>query len=135
LLHQNVYRICRQRQGAVGVFRFQWGLDYLAVLPRDGSLNFQRTTVEVDVYPLQSQQLAPPQPGGEIEVVELVHAAVSGLLEESAELVGGQRFHFLVFDFRQGAALRWILAHQLLLHSEIVRRADHLVDVADGLWC
>ena len=28
-------------------------------------------------------------------------------------------------------ALRWILAHQLLLHGEIVRRADHLVDVAD----
>ena len=33
LLHQNVYRVCRQRQCAVGVFRFQWGLDYLAVLP------------------------------------------------------------------------------------------------------
>ena len=34
LLHfQYAYRVCRQRQCAVGVFRFQWGFDYLAVLP------------------------------------------------------------------------------------------------------
>ena len=33
LLHQNVYRIRRQRQCAVGVFRFQWCFDYFAVLP------------------------------------------------------------------------------------------------------
>ena len=31
LLHQNVYRICRQRQGAVGVFRFQRHLNDFAV--------------------------------------------------------------------------------------------------------
>ncbi len=52
------------------------------------------------------QQFAPPKAGGKVEVVELVHAAVPGLLEEGAELVGGQRFHLLVLDFRQGAALR-----------------------------
>jgi len=44
-------------------------------------------------------------------------------------LVGGQRFHLLVFDFRQGAALRRIAGYQLLLHGEIVRRANHLMDV------
>ena len=33
LLHQNVYRIRRQRQCAVGVFRFQRCFDHLAVLP------------------------------------------------------------------------------------------------------
>jgi len=56
-------------------------------------------------------------------------------LEEGAELVGGQRFHLLVLDFWQGAALCRIAGYQLLLDGEIVRRADHLVDVADGLWC
>ena len=30
---QNAYRVCRQRQGAVGVFRFQRCFDHLAVLP------------------------------------------------------------------------------------------------------
>ena len=83
----------------------------------------------------QSQQFAAPTSGGEVEVVELVHTAVPGLLEKGAELVRGQRFHLFVFDFRQGAALRWIFRDKALLHGEIVRRADHLVDVADGLWC
>ena len=62
-------------------------------------------------------------------------AAAVARVEEGAELVGGQGFHLLVFDFRQGAALRRVAGYQLLLHGEIVRRADHLVDVADGLWC
>ena len=44
----------------LGVFRFQWCFDYLAVLPRDGPLDFQHTTVEVDVRPFQPQQFAPP---------------------------------------------------------------------------
>ena len=34
----------------------QGGFHYLAVLPRDGPLDFQHTTVEVDVRPLQPQQ-------------------------------------------------------------------------------
>ena len=33
---------------------------YLAVLPGNGPLDFQHTTVEVDVRPFQSQQFAPP---------------------------------------------------------------------------
>ena len=65
-------------------------------------MDFQYATVKVYIRPFQPQQLAPPKSGSEVEVVELVHAAVPGLLEEGAELVGGQRFLFLVFDFRQG---------------------------------
>ena len=49
-------------------------------------------------------------------------------------MVGGQGFHLFVLHLWQGAALRWIPAHQCLLDGEVVRRADHLVDVADGLW-
>ena len=97
-------------------------------------MDFQHATVEVDVRPFQSQQFAPPQAGGQIDVVQGEHAAVPGLAEEGAELISGQRFHFLVFDFRQGAALCRVFAHQLLLHSEIVRRADHLVDVPHRFW-
>ena len=99
LYFQNVYRICRQRQCAVGVFRFQRCFHYLAVLPRDGSLDFQYATVKVYIYPLQPQQFPTAQARCEVEVIEFVHAAVSGFLEEGAELVGGQRFHFFVFDF------------------------------------
>ena len=55
-MHQNAYRVCRQGQCAVGVFRFQRGFDYFAILPRDGSLNFQCSVPEVHIRPLQSQQ-------------------------------------------------------------------------------
>ena len=92
-------------------------------------MDFQHTTVEINVRPFQSQQFAAPKSGGEVEVVELVHAAVPGLLEEGAELIRGQRFHLFVFDFRQGAALRWIFCDKTLLDGEVVRRADHLMDV------
>ena len=95
---------------------------------------FQHTTVEVDVCPFQTQQFAPPQPGGEVEVVEFVHAAVPGLPEEGAELVGGQGFHLLVLHLWQGTALCGIFCDEVLLHSEIIRRADHLVDVPYRLW-
>ena len=98
-------------------------------------MDFQHTTDEINVRPFQSQQFAAPKSGGEVEVVEFVHTAVPGLPEEGAELVGGQGFHLFVLLLWQGAALRWILAHQLLLQGEIVRRADHLVDVADGFRC
>lgn len=95
---QNAYRVCRQGQCAVGVFRFQ-RRDHFAVLPGNGPLDFQYATVEINVRPFQSQQFAAPKSGGEVEVVELVHAAVPGFLKEGAELVGGQGLHFLVFDF------------------------------------
>ena len=97
-------------------------------------MDFQHATVEVDVRPFQPQQFAPPKSGSEVEVVELIHAAVPGLLEEGTELVSGQGLHLLVFDFRQGAALCRIAGYQLLLHSEVICRADQLMDVPDGLW-
>ena len=98
-------------------------------------MDFQHTTVEINIRPLQPQQFTPPKSGGEIEVVELVHAAVPGLLEKGAELIRGQCFHLFVFDFRQGAALCRIAGYQLLLHGEIVCRADHLMDVSHGFRC
>ena len=135
LLHQNVYRICRQWQGAIGVFCFQRGLDHFSVLPGNGPLNFQHTTVEVNVRPLQPQQFPTAQAGGQVDVVQGEHAAIPGLAEEGAELVGGQGFHLFVFDFWQGAALRWIFRDEVLLDSEVVRRADHLMDVSHGFRC
>ena len=98
-------------------------------------MNFQYSVLKVHICPLQAQQFAPPQSRGEVEVVELVHAAVPSLLEEGAELVGGQGLHFLVFDLRQGAALCRIFRDEVLLDGEVVRRTDHLVDVANGFRC
>lgn len=69
-----------------------------------------------------------------LAVVELVHAAIPGFLEEGAELVGSQRFHLLVFHLWQSAALRRVAGYQLLFDGEVVRRADHLVNIPYCLW-
>ena len=52
LYFQNAYRVCRQGQGAVGVFRFQRGFHHFAVLPRDGSLHPDCTVFKVHICPL-----------------------------------------------------------------------------------
>lgn len=116
-------------------FSFQRCLDYFAVLPGNGPLDFQYATDEINVRPFQSQQFAAPKSGGEVEVVELVHAAVLSLMEEGAELVGGQRFHLLVFDFWQCAALCWIFRDETLFEGEVVCRPDHLMNVPHGFRC
>ena len=44
-------------------------------------------------------------------------------------MVGGQGLHLFVFDFWQCAALCGIFRDEVLLYGEVIRRADHLVDV------
>ena len=51
LLHQNVYRVCRQRQGAVGVFCFQRHLNDLAVDAPDLPLNPKVSFFQINVRP------------------------------------------------------------------------------------
>ena len=77
------------------------------------------TTVEVDVRPFQSQQFAAPKSGGEVEVVELVHAAVSGLWKKAPSWSAVSVFYLFVFDFWQGTALCRIAGYQLLLDGEL----------------
>ena len=51
LLHQNVYRVCRQRQCAVGVFCFQRHLNDLAVDAPDLALNPKVSFFQINVRP------------------------------------------------------------------------------------
>ena len=51
LLHQNAYRVCRQGQGAVGVFRFQRHLNDFAVDAPDLPLNPEVSFFQINVRP------------------------------------------------------------------------------------
>ena len=51
LYFQNVYRVCRQRQGAVGVFCFQRHLNDLAVDAPDLPLNPKVSFFQINVRP------------------------------------------------------------------------------------
>ena len=51
LYFQNAYRVCRQRQGAVGVFRFQRHLNDFAVDAPDLPLNPEVSFFQINVRP------------------------------------------------------------------------------------
>ena len=51
LYFQNVYRVCRQRQGAVGIFCFQRHLNDLAVDAPDLPLNPKVSFFQINVRP------------------------------------------------------------------------------------
>ena len=69
----------------VGVFRFQRGLDHLAVLPGYSPLHLDHSAVEIYIRPFQPQQFAPPQSGGEIKVVDEDVAIIAGLAATEVE--------------------------------------------------
>ena len=70
LLLQNVHRVFRQRQGAVGVFRLERSLYDFAVDPGDLPFYPEVAPVQVNILPLQAQQLSPPKAGGQLHIVQ-----------------------------------------------------------------
>ena len=59
LVLQDVHRIVREGDGAVGVLGFQWCLYHLAVNPGYLSADPEGVGLEVDIGPLEPQQLTP----------------------------------------------------------------------------
>ena len=57
------------RNIAVGVFRFQRGLDNFPILAEDLSSDVDDPLVQIDIAPLQPQQFSPPETRGEVDVV------------------------------------------------------------------
>ena len=112
---QNAYRILCQRQGAVGVFRFQRCLHHLTVDPGDLPPYPEVTPLQIDVLPLQAEKFSPAEPSSQFQIVELKHAAVLGLSPEGLELLHQQGFHLLVLQLGRGTALRRICGDQFLL--------------------
>ena len=80
---QNFYCLWRDRHRAVGVLCFQRCFHDLAVHSGNLPPHLDDGVLPVDVLPLQPQQLAPPQAGGQFNVVHLVDACGLGFGEES----------------------------------------------------
>lgn len=140
LLRQNSYRTICQQQGAVAVFRFQRRLDDLPVDPGHLAADAEVAPLQVDVLPLETQQLAPAQAGGQLHIVHLIDAAFFGLPEEGCQLFLGQGFHLLALQSGQGTAVRRVVDDEPLPLGEVQRGGYDLVDIthcfrakADGL--
>ena len=140
MLRQNSYRTICQRQGAVAVFRFQRRLDDLPVDPGHLAMDTETAPLQVDVLPLESQQLAPAQAGGQLHIVHLENAGHFSFLEEGRQLFLGQGFHLLALQSGQGTAVCRVVDDEPLPLGEVQRGGYDLVDIthcfrakADGL--
>ena len=70
VLLENLHRFRRQQYLPIGVVRLGCCLLYDAIYSLNLALNLQHPGFKVDVVPLEAEQLAPSQSGGQIEVVE-----------------------------------------------------------------
>ena len=133
LLLQNTYRIRRQRQGAVGVLRLQWGFDDLSIDPCDLPLDPEAALRQINIFPSQPQQFTSPKACRQFNVVQLEDTALLRFPQEGCQLFYWQSFHFLMFQLWQGTAVCWIAADELLIFGKIHRGGNHLVDSPHGL--
>ena len=82
LVFENLHRILPDGHASIGVFRFQRSLYHLAIDPGDLAAHLNRASLQVDVLPLEAQQLAAPQPDGQLDIAHLEHAARPGFVAE-----------------------------------------------------
>ena len=132
LLLQNAYRICPQRDGAVGIFRFQRSLPYLAIDAANLTAHPERLSGEINVLPLETQQFTPAQTSCQFNVVHLENSGVLGLQQKCCQLVSAQGLHFPVLRFGKGAAVRGVMRDQVLLDGKLHGGRNDLIDVADS---
>ena len=104
LLPENFCGVRPDGEGAVGIFCFQRCFHHLPVDPHNLPPHRDRLLLQVDVLPMKPQQLPSPQPGSQLQVVELKYAAGFRLPEKRLQLVGGEGLHLPVFQSGQGSA-------------------------------
>ena len=100
-MFQNLDGILRLRQRPVGVLAFPVCFYDFVIDPGDLPFHLEVVMFEIDVLPLQAEQLASPETGCQLHVVHLEYPAVSGLSKEGVHLFNGQCFHLPMFQLRR----------------------------------
>lgn len=85
-----------------------WRGHQFAPYPVNLPLYPQRPGAEVQVPPLEGQDLAPAQAGGQLQQQKLVASVLPGLDHQPLDLLRSQDFHFSAFDRREFTAVRWV---------------------------
>lgn len=88
--------------------------------------------IKVQVAPLQSQQLAAPQTGCQLQQEELVVAFFPRLNQEALDFLSRKHLHFSRFFGRQSAAVGWVALEQAILYSLLQRTAAAEMAVPHG---
>ena len=102
----------------------------------DGSnlaVNMQRTRAEIQVMPLEPQQLTLPQARGQLYQKQLVEALFLGLDQEALHLIPGEDLHLLGAGGRQLAAHNGIGLDQMILHCLVQCHFTDGIATANGV--
>ena len=106
---------------------------YDAIYSLNLALNLQHPGFKVDVVPLEAEQLAPSQSGGQIEVVEFKHAGFLRLPEEVGQLFRRQHLHLSVLFLWQTTAFRGIDGQQPFHNRFLASGVDYRVNIPHRL--
>ena len=128
LLYQQFYGSLRDSQLANGVGRLgladhQFTVDAVHLLA-DGDGH----VLHVQVRPQQSQQLSPPQAGGQLQIEGRQQSTPLGFGQIRADLVLRQYFHLPLFQLWQAAALGGIGENQPFRHRLLQAVVQQRVD-------
>ena len=133
LLPQDFNRLGRDTDCPVGVLGFQRCFHDLTVYSCYLAAHLDDAILPVDVTPLESEKLTPPQTGCQLDVVHLINAGGFRFLEERLKLLCRDGLHLLVFQLGERHRLARILRDDLLRHGEVHGRGDDLIDIPNRL--
>ena len=74
----------------------------------------QRPGLEIEIIPLESQKLAPPQASGNLQQKQFIAAILPGLDQQTLDLVRSEHLHFPGLGGRKPAAVCGVTGNQLL---------------------
>src|SRR5919112_1177774 len=101
---------------------------------RQATANLERgiRAFEIHVFPLDGQELALPQAGGDGQYVEGFHSVSLDRIEECPHLIPGEGLHLLsagLWRFHGRGGIAW---DQAIVSSQFERLAERAVDVQYG---
>src|SRR5215211_1956428 len=98
---------------------------------RQATANFERRigAFKIQVFPLEGQQFALPQAGGDGQYVEGLHTVASYSIEERPYLIPGEGLHFLSAGLRRLHSFSDVAWDQPVVSSLFERLAEGAVDV------
>ena len=93
-----------------------------------GSVNLpfhpQRPGLEIEVIPLEGQKFASTQAGGNLQQEQFIAAILSGLNQQTLDLLWSEHLHFPGLGGRKPASIGRVAGDQFLGDSHLQRRAE-----------
>ena len=129
---QQIDGILWNRDFADGVFRFRACDVRFACVVASGLLaDGNRLVFDIQVRPLERDQFTLAQTADEFEIEHRQDAALVGCRQIGFDLLRRQDLHFVLWNFRWNAVIRWIAHDQALFDRAVECVAQHRVDAAN----